>query len=247
MEIFYAPDIDGTLVHLDAGESGHCVKVLRHREGDAVDVIDGRGTLYHCRLTDADPRGATAVVESSEPGFGAHPYRLTMAVCPTKNLDRFEWFAEKATEVVVDVIAPVIGDHSERKVLKTDRVKRLVLSAAKQSLKGLVPEVPEPVSVREFLASAPADAVRMICYCFESPDAPRRSVQDVLGELGADGSADCPEIRILIGPEGDFSPEEVQLALSLGWKPVHLGASRLRTETAALVAATSVYLSAISA
>lgn len=229
-------------MHLDAGESGHCVKVLRHREGDVIEVIDGRGTLYRCRLTDADPRGATAVVVSSEPGFGSHPYRLTMAVCPTKNLDRFEWFAEKATEVGVDVIAPVMGDRSERKVLKTDRVKRIVLSAAKQSLKGLVPEVAEPVSVREMISSAPAGAVRMICYCYESPDMPRRSVMDVLHGLGAVCS--WPEIFILIGPEGDFSPEEVQLALSLGWQPVHLGDSRLRTETAALVAATSVYLAA---
>ena len=162
------------------------------------------------------------------PGFGSHPYHLTMGVCPTKNADRFEWFAEKATEIGVDVIAPVIGDHSERKVFKTDRIKRLVLSA--------LPEVAEPVSVKEFIETADADALRIICYCFEG-ETERISIKDVLA------ASDKEKIYVLIGPEGDFSPAEVSLALERGWKPVHLGDSRLRTETAALTATAAVYFS----
>ena len=238
MEIFYSNDIEGEALRLDAEESGHCVRVLRHREGDAVDVIDGRGTLLRCTLTDADPKGATARIDSREPGFGAHPYRLTMAVCPTKNIDRYEWFAEKATEIGLDVLAPVIGDRSERKVLKTERLERLVKSAAKQSLKGAIPEVLQPQTVRDFISGAPEDAVKMICYCF---DGPKRTVAEVLRDLSLPAVSSVPEICILIGPEGDFSPDEADLALSRGWVPVTLGASRLRTETAALVAATMVY------
>ena len=217
-------------------ESGHCVKVLRHRSGDNISVIDGRGTLYECTLTDADARGASARVEKTVPGFGSHPYHLTMGVCPTKNADRFEWFAEKATEIGVDVIAPVIGDHSERKVFKTDRVRRLVLSATKQSLKAALPQVAEPVSVKQFIEAADKDALKIICYCFEGEER-RISIKDVLA------ASDARKIFILIGPEGDFSPSEVTLALAQGWKPVHLGDSRLRTETAALVATSAVYFS----
>ena len=233
MEIFLSSDIEGGLVRLDAEESGHCVRVLRHRAGDEISVIDGRGTLLRCRLLNADPRGAEAQVLERIEGFGSHPYRLTMAVCPTKNIDRYEWFAEKATEIGLDVLAPVIGERSERRVLKTDRLCRLVKSAAKQSLKGAVPEVREAVSVKEFIASAPEDAVKMICYCF---DGEKKRVREVLNGVPADS-----EVLVLIGPEGDFSPEEADMALKRRWIPVTLGASRLRTETAALVAATLVY------
>lgn len=236
MEIFYSDSICDGLVELGAEESGHCVRVLRHRAGDRISVIDGRGTLYECTLVDADAKGATARVESKTPGFGSHPYHLTMGVCPTKNADRFEWFAEKATEIGVDVIAPVIGDHSERKVFKTERIMRLVLSATKQSLKGALPEVAEPASVKEFIAAAEPDALKIICYCFEG-ERERISIKDVLA------SSESTKIYILIGPEGDFSPAEVSLALEKGWKPVHLGDSRLRTETAALVATAAVYFS----
>jgi 16S rRNA (uracil1498-N3)-methyltransferase len=159
-----------------------------------------------------------------------------MAVCPTKNLDRYEWFAEKATELGLDVISPVIGNHSERKVFKSDRLRRILLSASKQSLKGAVPVVNEPVSVRQFIADAPADALKLICCCFEG-ETPRTSINDAL----------CldKKIIILIGPEGDFSREEAALAVAAGFIPVHLGPSRLRTETAALTAVQAVYLKSI--
>lgn len=239
MELFYSADIDGDLVRLDQDESGHCVRVLRHRTGDEVSVIDGRGNLYTCRLLDADPRSATARIESRTPGFGTHPYNLCIAVCPTKNTDRIEWFAEKATEIGVDTIAPVIGDHSERKVFKTDRIKRLVLSAAKQSLKGAVPEVLEAVSVKDFIESSDNEALKLICYCFEG-DCERISIKEELLK-----NRDNKNVVVLIGPEGDFSESEVKMALERGWRPVHLGNSRLRTETAALTAVTAVYLNGI--
>ena len=234
MELFYSKDIVDGVLMLDSDESAHCIRVLRHRCGDTINVIDGQGTLYDCILESDDPRGARARIVGSTPGFGGHPYRLTMAVCPTKNADRYEWFAEKATEIGVDCIVPVIGERSERKVLKTERLSRLVLSAAKQSLKGAVPCVSEPVSVKGFIASAPADAVKMICHCMEGS---KENVASVL----AGRCSGIPDVRILIGPEGDFSPAELDLALSSGWVPVSLGASRLRTETAALVAVTQVY------
>ena len=235
MEIFYSRDIAGGICTLDQEESGHCVKVLRHREGDEISVIDGEGTLYTCELLDASPKAATARIVREEPDWGSHPYRLAMAVCPTKNIDRYEWFAEKATELGLDVIAPVIGEHSERKVFKTERLRRILLSASKQSLKGAVPEVAEPVSVRDYILSVPDGTVKLICCCFEG-EVPRTSVSDAL-----EGCRNR-DIAILIGPEGDFSREEAALAIEKGFIPVHLGPSRLRTETAAVTAVEAVYL-----
>ena len=232
MELFYGTLSGDGLVILGSEEATHCTRVMRHRPGDTINVIDGSGTMYVCELADAGPKGATARILEAVPGFGSHPYRLTMAVCPTKNIDRFEWFAEKATEIGVDTIAAVIGDRSERRVLKTERIRRIVLSAAKQSLKGAVPQVPEPVSVSELLRAAPADALRLICHCAEGR---RIELRDALK------SAPGKEIYILIGPEGDFSGQEIALAEELGWLPVSLGNSRLRTETAAVVAAATVY------
>ena len=234
MELFYSQDIDAGVCRLDGEESGHCARVLRHRVGDEINVIDGLGTMYECRICDDNPRSVVAQVLKANHGWGSHPYRLTMAVCPTKNADRYEWFAEKATEVGVDCIVPVIGERSERKVFKTDRVRRILVSAAKQSLKAAVPEVAEPLSVRDFIKGCDAQ-VKLIAYCFEG-ERPRLGVTEAL--VAAPGK----DIAILIGPEGDFSPWEAALALEHGFVPIHLGPSRLRTETAALTAATAVYL-----
>ncbi len=234
MELFYAHEVNGSFCRLDAEESGHCVRVLRHRAGDEIDVIDGEGTLYHCRITDDNPKGAEAQVLEAKADWNAHPYHLTIGCCPTKNNDRFEWFVEKATELGVDCIIPLIGERSERKVYKTDRAVRIALSATKQSLKARIPAIKEPVSVKEFLRQ-PADGLRLIAYCFEG-ETLRTSIKAALnGFKGRD-------ITILIGPEGDFSPEEARLALDNGYIPIHLGASRLRTETAAVTAVESVYL-----
>ena len=234
MELFYAYEADGRFCRLDADESGHCVRVLRHRAGDEIHVIDGLGTMYRCRLADDNPKGAEAEVLEAFPGWGGHPYRLTVACCPTKNNDRFEWFVEKATEVGVDRIVPTIGERSERKVYKTDRALRIALSATKQSLKARLPEIAEPVSVKDFIAHSES-GLKLIAYCFEG-GTKRVFIQEAL--QGYDGK----DVTILIGPEGDFSPEEAYIAMEHGYIPVHLGASRLRTETAAVLAATAVYL-----
>ena len=237
MEIFYTYEIDSHTALLDSEESAHCVKVLRHRVGDGLTVVDGAGNMYRCRLTDDSPKQAAAEVLETVPGWGGHSYSLNMAVCPTKNNDRFEWFVEKATELGVDVISPVIGERSERKVLKIERSRKIALSAMKQSLKAKLPIVEEPVSVRDYILKHSEDpAVKMICYCFEG-EASRRSINDVLGGLPL-GST----VTVMIGPEGDFSPEEARLAVEHGFVPVHLGPSRLRTETAAVTAVTACYL-----
>ena len=237
MEIFWAYRISGDVCFLDADESGHCVRVLRHRAGDEIDVIDGEGTLLHCRLTDDNPRGAQAQILSAVPEWNAHPYNLSLACCPTKNNERFEWFVEKASEVGVDTIFPLIGEHSERKVYKTERAKRIALSATKQSLKARIPSIPEPRSVKVFLKES-RDGLKLIACCFEGEN-PRITINEALAQY--QGS----EITILIGPEGDFSEEEVALAVKEGYLPISLGASRLRTETAAVAAVMAVYLRAM--
>ena len=236
MELFYSQDIQGGISRLDHDESGHCIKVLRHRAGDEISVIDGRGTLYKCRITCDSHKGVEAAVIDSIQDWGGHPYQLHLAVCPTKNNDRYEWFAEKACEMGFDELSPVIGDHSERRILKTARVEKILISASKQSLKAAVPVVNEPVSVKEFIkANASKESLKLIAYCFDDERVPRRSIKEVLG--GYEGT----DVIVMIGPEGDFSHEEAELALQAGFIPVHLGASRLRTETAAVTATAAVY------
>ena len=237
MELFFSRDIEGGICRLDHDESGHCIKVLRHRCGDEISVIDGCGTLYSCRITSDSHKGVEAMVLESTENWGGHPYRLHLAVCPTKNNDRYEWFAEKACEIGLDELSPVIGEHSERKVLKIARVEKILVSASKQSLKAAVPVVNEPVSVKEFIKqnADSADTLKLIAYCFEDENVPRRSIKEVLD--GYEGT----DVIVMIGPEGDFSQEEAVLALNAGFIPVHLGASRLRTETAAVTAASAAY------
>lgn len=271
MELFYAYKIEDGQAWLDAEESAHCVRVLRHRAGDEIAVIgptavacegvstagecvyrapsfgartrpfptaDGKAAaLYRCVITDDSPKGVVARVESVQEGWGAHPYYLRMAVCPTKNIDRYEWFVEKAVELGVDEIVPVIGEHSERRVVRVDRLQKIAVSAAKQSLKGAIPVIAEPVSVLDFIASCPSEGpdIRLIAYCSDDV-APRGSILDAL-------AAACEGVTtVLIGPEGDFSQEEVRAALDAGFEPVHLGPSRLRTETAAITAVEAIYL-----
>lgn len=236
MELFYSHQVEDGFMRLSVEESAHCCRVLRHHVGDLIQVIDGQGNMYDCRLTCDDPRATEGEVEEVHEGWGLHPYHLTMAVCPTKNIDRFEWFAEKSVELGVDCIQPVIGEHSERKVIKTERIRSIVLSATKQSLKGALPEVNDCMSVKEFIRSTSnnSEALKLIAHCMET-DNQRFGIHELLGAYKGQ------EIIILIGPEGDFSPAEVQEAIEAGYKPVHLGPSRLRTETAAVTAVAAVY------
>ncbi len=239
MELFFTDEIEGKICRMGQEESGHCIKVLRHRSGDEISVTDGKGNLYRCRISDDSPKNVSAEIIECTENWGLHPYRLQMAVAPTKNADRYEWFMEKACEVGVDIISPVIGNHSERKIFKTSRAEKILISASKQSLKGMVPEIQEAISVSEFIKEYgnPADdgILRLIAYCFEDETHPKKSIKSALE--GYSGT----EIIIMIGPEGDFSKEEAALAFKHGFQPVHLGNSRLRTETAAITAVSAVY------
>lgn len=251
MELFYSRDIStgGTL--LDAEESNHCVRVLRHRNGEVIHVVDGVGCLYRCEIVDANPKALQFKILERQEGYGSHPYHLQMAVAPPKNIDRFEWFAEKATEIGVDVITPLFGEYSERKVFKPERVERILVSAAKQSHKGAIPVLEPAVRVTDFLtAHASDDALRCICYCDEvaSLGVEKRPLTEVLREAFPSGAASDPAgasvarpVILMIGPEGDFSRAEIAQAVATGWQPVSLGSSRLRIETAAIAATAAVY------
>lgn len=251
MELFYSTDISGNHCTLNQEESTHCIRVLRHKAGDMINVIDGAGSLLKCRIVEAGKNSTELEIVETQEGFGVHNYHLTMAVCPTKNMDRYEWFLEKAAEIGVDRIVPVIGEHSERKIVKPDRCEKILLSATKQSLKGQVPELDGCCSVKEFIKSMePVEdsllqPLKLIAYCGETT---KLSVKEALQRYsdveplsGSCTETPLPQIVILIGPEGDFSQQEVELAIEYGFVPVHLGKSRLRTETAAVVACCEVY------
>jgi len=226
MHLFYTPDINGNSYQLSEEESKHCIRVLRLAVGDEVYLTDGRGTLYTTRITEAHPKACRVEVVRQEENFGRHHYFLHLAVAPTKNMERYEWLLEKITEIGVDIITPVLCEHSERRILKHERAEKIVVSAMKQSLKTILPELQELTAIKQFICS-PFDGEKFICHCAEG--------ERLLLPQALTG---CQKALILIGPEGDFSPEEVTLALEHGFKAVSLGDTRLRVETAALVACT---------
>jgi 16S rRNA (uracil1498-N3)-methyltransferase len=237
MELFYSTQMENGLCTLTEEESRHCAKVLRHNVGDTINVIDGCGSLLECRIIECGKK-VVCSVESVKENFGTHNYHLTMAVCPTKNIDRYEWFLEKATEMGIDEVVPVIGEHSERRVIKPERLEKILVSAAKQSLKGAIPVLRDAVSVKQFIKEcAAAEGVKLIAYCGEQEKV--TLAQAVQKAVAANPGA--PRITILIGPEGDFSPAEVEAAIGAGFSPLTLGDSRLRTETAAVAAVAGVY------
>lgn len=242
MELFYSKNIATGETFLDSEESNHCVRVLRHRSGDEIHVIDGVSNLYRCRITDDSPKCVSFEIIESIEGWGSHPYHLHLAVAPPKNIDRFEWFAEKATEIGLDEITPLFGEYSERKVFKGERIGRILVSAAKQSHKSAVPLLHEAAKVKDFLVAQPVDALRLICYCdeTESLGVSKIDIKQALKDSEPDR-----DIIIMIGPEGDFSRTEIRCAIEGGWQPVSLGDSRLRIETAALVATAAVYIDRI--
>ncbi len=230
MQLFYAPEINPPLHTLSADESRHAVKVLRLGQGDHLDLVDGRGTLYSAVIERADPRGCVLRIEGETRGFGARGYRLVMGVAPTKNGDRFEWFLEKATEVGIDVVVPLECANSERRVFRPDRAEKVLISAMKQSLKATLPELAPLTPFRE-LVGRPFEGVKLIAHCREGARVP---ITEALPRGG--------DALVLIGPEGDFTSEEVALAVRHGFIPISLGSSRLRTETAALTSVVAAYL-----
>lgn len=223
MHVFYTPDIANTQ-ELPEEEAGHCLRVLRLGIGDEVMLTDGRGFFYQAVIAAATQKRCMVKIVSKterEPFWGGH---LHLALAPTKNMDRMEWLAEKATEIGFDELTFLNCRFSERKVIKTDRIEKIVVSAVKQSLKARKPVVNEMTDFRKFM-ERDFSGQKFIAHCYEGEKPLLRDV------LHPDEDA-----VILVGPEGDFSPEEVTLAMEKGFQPVSLGKSRLRTETAALVA-----------
>ena len=234
MQLFFTPDLNPLLENfiLSEEESKHAIRVLRMDTGDRLHLIDGRGGLYEAQIIDPHPKRTVLTILNVEEEFQQPKYHLHIAVGPTKNIDRIEWFLEKATEVGIQEITPVICEHSERKEVKLDRLNKVVVAAMKQSLKAYLPKLNPAVSFKQFLREIPKEGVqKAIAHCV---DAEKKYLNQVLEP--------AQHYIILIGPEGDFSEEEIDLALQMGFHPISLGEARLRTETAALAACMEVSL-----
>ncbi|MBN2615509.1 MAG: 16S rRNA (uracil(1498)-N(3))-methyltransferase [Bacteroidales bacterium] len=228
--LFYCTDIVEPAFDLNSEESGHIVRVLRMKPGDEVDFTNGKGMLFHCVLTHDNPKACRFEILSSEPGKDKRNFQLHLAVAPTKNISRYEWFLEKATEMGVDRITPFYGKHSERKVIKTDRLKRVITAALKQSLKTVHPVLDEGVSFTQ-LINQPFEGQKFIAYIDDG-------VTLELSKAYTPGE----NALVLIGPEGGFHSDEAAAAKTAGFVPVKLGPFRLRTETAAIAACHTIQL-----
>ena len=204
--------------------------MLRMRKGDSVRLIDGKGNLYEGIISDPDQNKCGITVTGVIHGFEKKDYILHIAISPLKNPERFEWFIEKSVEIGIDEITPLICHNTEKQNLKTERINNVIISAMKQSLKGLKSRLNEKFLFRDFIAR-PFKGVKMIACCSENIE--RKNISEVYGRH--------QDALILIGPEGDFTEEEIKMAVADGFIPVHLGRSRLRTETAGVVACYSVY------
>ena len=226
MYLFYCPDIDKQQT-LSEEESAHCVRVLRYTAGDEILITDGKGTTYTARITNPHPKHCDFEIISREKQEPHHAFHLHIAIAPTKNIERMEWAIEKCVEIGVDEITPLLCRFSERKQLRIDRLEKIILSATKQSLTPYLPVLHELTPFDEFIQrqSQCQGQQNFIAHCYKED---KRVLKTEI-EQGRD-------VLVLIGPEGDFSEKEVSDALSLGFIPVSLGNSRLRTETAAVVA-----------
>lgn len=221
--IFYAPDIRRQAI-LPEEESLHAVKVLRLQTGDEIQIVDGNGGYFKAVITLPHLKKCQVEIVEELPEIGSRDYKLNIGIAPTKNIERFEWFIEKATEIGIDEITPVITRFSERKIIKPERLQKIIISASKQSRKSRFPILNPLCSFDELLKRHSA-AQKFIAHCY---DGDKNLLQNLCEKE--------KDTFILIGPEGDFSPEEVQKALSENFIPISLGDSRLRTETAGIVA-----------
>tara|TARA_B100001142_G_scaffold222276_1_gene220400 strand:+ start:394 stop:1083 length:690 start_codon:yes stop_codon:yes gene_type:complete len=222
MQLFYLEN-PGDEIILTAEESKHATRVLRKKEGDILNFTDGKGNLYKAAITIADTRKCRLKIVNKEQKEKQHNYHLHIAIAPTKNMDRFEWFLEKATEIGIDEITPIICNHSERKVVKTERGNRILLSAMKQSLKHHLPKLNEAISATDFIKKD-FNGSKYIAHCEDGKKQELKTINKT------------DKYLILIGPEGDFSQKEINLALQNKFEAVSLGTSRLRTETAGMIA-----------
>ncbi|MDQ6471896.1 16S rRNA (uracil(1498)-N(3))-methyltransferase [Flavobacterium sp. LHD-80] len=229
MQLFYNPDIDETTetFHFDKEESRHIIKVLRKKDADILHVTNGQGLLFETEITLASDNkcivDVLSIQKSEEPKF-----RLHLAVAPTKMNDRFEWFLEKATEIGIQEITPIFCDRSERKAINAERFEKIILSAMKQSNETFLPKLNPAISFKEFIKQKNT-GLQFIAHCEETN---KKSLKEALQPN--------ENVTLLIGPEGDFSEKEIALAIENNFQPVTLGNTRLRTETAAVVACHSV-------
>ncbi|MCW3788652.1 16S rRNA (uracil(1498)-N(3))-methyltransferase [Plebeiibacterium sediminum] len=229
MQLFFDDKFSAENPILNTEESKHCVRVLRHTNGDEISILNGSGTIFTAKITDANPKACKLdIIDAKidkERSFSIH-----MVVAPTKNIDRFEWFLEKATEIGVEQITPIICDHSERKVIKPERLEKVLISATKQSLKSYKPVLNPLVKFKDFIKDQENSSDnKFIAHCYDSS-------KTLLKECYKQNT----DAIILIGPEGDFSEEEVKLATANNFQAISLGKARLRTETAALMACATV-------
>ncbi len=231
MQLFYHPYIPETSkeITFSKEESRHIVKVLRKQEGDLLIITNGTGIFFEAKLTFTNPKQCVATVLKSEKQPPL-PYHLHLAVAPTKLNDRYEWFLEKATEIGISEITPIICEYSERKIIKPERYQKKIQSAVKQSLKSYLPILHPAITFEKFMASEKFRTThKLIAHCEKSP---KKLLKNILKPTDS--------VTLLIGPEGDFSSSEIALAIKSGFVPVSFGHSRLRTETAAIVACHSV-------
>lgn len=224
MHIFYTPDLSGNSYTLDETESKHCVRVLRLEKGDEITLVDGRGGYYLAKIDDPNPKRCAVKIIQTELNFGKTNFQVHIAIAPTKNIERIEWFLEKATEIGLHRVTPLMCRFSERKEIKNERLEKVMVSAMKQSLKAYLPQLDPLTKFSDFIQQ-PFDGQKFIAHCDDQH-------RELLQNLVMPGQS----YHVLIGPEGDFSAEEIELAVKAGFRPVSLGDSRLRTETAGLVA-----------
>ncbi len=227
MALFYAPNLASAQI-LPEEESQHAVKVLRLQVGDAITVVDGKGGFYNAKITNPHPKHCAFEIIKTVLDYGKRDYKLHIAIAPTKNIERLEWFIEKTTEIGIDEITPIICRFSERKVIKEERLEKIIVSASKQSVKAYFPKL-NPLCTFDELMKNHQASQKFIAHCYEED---KKLLQNEITKSS--------DVLILIGPEGDFSKDEVQKAQSFGYVPVSLGNSRLRTETAGVVACHTV-------
>jgi 16S rRNA (uracil1498-N3)-methyltransferase len=224
MQLYFCSDISSDFFSLNEEESRHCIGVLRHKKGDTIHVIDGKGGFYKTEIIGDNKKNCEVKIIETQTGYGKRNYHLHIAIAPTKNIERFEWFLEKATEIGIDEITPIICEHSERKDVKPERLNKVLVAAMKQSLKAYLPKLNPAIKFQSFVSQKNSHQ-KFICSC----DAEKNNSLKKFYTKESD-------VLLLVGPEGDFSKEEIKLAEENKFHVITLGESRLRTETAGVVA-----------
>lgn len=227
MHIFYTPNISGSTYTLSEEESKHCVRVLRLKNGDRIQLVDGKGGWYNAEISDDQPKRCSVNILEYTQEESKRKWKLHIAIAPTKNMDRLEWFTEKSTETGIDEISLLECNKSERSIVKAERLEKVCIAAIKQSMTAFLPKLNEMSAFSEFIKnSAASKGQKFIAHCHARTFLPH--IKTIYNKQ--------ENALVLIGPEGDFSKEEVELALANGFVEISLGSSRLRTETAAIYA-----------